>query len=66
MTTEFDSTTIYQSVKRGLVSLGYTHDLLREDYEFTDFLSPNLSVKRIKLATFSQDPPSFHHPHPLT
>ena len=55
------SANIYEQVKRGLRALGYEGALLQEDYEFTDFLSPNLSLKRIKLATFSQDPPSYHN-----
>ena len=60
MTVEPISVSIYESVKRGLVSLGYTHGLLREEYEFADIQSPDLPVKTIPLAAFFQEPLSYH------
>ncbi len=57
-TSEFGS--IYDNIKQGLEQLGYTGGLLQEKYAFTDILSPGLSVKEIPLATFSQEPLSYH------
>ena len=60
MTTEATSS-IYQDVKRRLVTLGYGNSLLYEDYDFTNILSPELPVSRIPLAAFYQTPPSYHN-----
>jgi len=54
-------TAIYEDTKHGLEILGYTDDLLRVDYKFTDILSPDLQVKEIPIATFSQYPPSYNN-----
>ena len=51
---------IFENVKRNFESLGYTHNLLYESYEFTDILSPEPLVRSIPLAAFYQDPPSYH------
>lgn len=56
-----DSTSTYEQIKGGLRILGYEGNLLRENYEFTDVLSHDLSVKTIGLATFFQDPPSYYN-----
>jgi len=56
-----ESIAIYEDVKRRFNVLGYGSSLLYEDYEFTDILSPDLPVKKIQLAAFYQDPPSYHN-----
>lgn len=56
-----DSVATYEIVKRGLIDLGYTNGLLRENYEFADILAHSYSVGTIPLATFAQDPPSYQN-----
>ena len=46
-------------LKRELNGLGYVGSLIQEDYEFADVLSKDISVNRIPLAAFAQDPPSY-------
>ena len=41
--------------------LGYVENLLREDYTFADFLGTNYATKRIALAVFAQEPPSYRN-----
>lgn len=48
-------------LKRGLQELGYVGSLLREDYEFADFLADSYSVNKIPIATFAQEPPSYRN-----
>lgn len=51
---------IYKDIKNRFKSLGYSDNLLYENYKFTDILSSNLIVRSIPLAVFYQDPPSYH------
>lgn len=51
----------YERIKRGLGSLGYASGLLHENYEFADILSPEYSVRRVPLAAFAQEPPSYRN-----
>ena len=52
-------------VRAGLKEVGFTPDLLREDYAFADVygddVSSPTSVVSIKLAAFAQDPPSYRN-----
>ena len=43
----------------GLVSLGYTGGLLRENYPFVDLAAPAWPVERVHLAAFAQEPLSY-------
>ncbi len=52
---------IYDNIKQGLAELGYIGGLLQENYQFTDSLGPQLSVRTIPLATFAQEPISYHN-----
>ena len=52
---------ILDLLQRELRGLGYAGGLLQEDYEFADFLAPDYPVKRIPLAAFTQEPPSYRH-----
>ena len=51
-----NNATIYQQIKQEFRSLGYTHGLLYENYEFTDILSPNSPVKEIQLSPLRKEP----------
>jgi hypothetical protein len=43
----------------GLMALGYTRELLRENYPFVDLTVPASPVERVPLAAFAQEPPSY-------
>jgi len=43
----------------GLMALGYTRELLRENYPFVDLTVPTSPVERVPLAAFAQEPPSY-------
>lgn len=58
-TSGFGST--YDNIKQGLTQLGYIGGLLQENYQFTDISGPQLSVRTIPLATFAQEPISYHN-----
>ncbi|MDQ3702996.1 MAG: hypothetical protein M3442_19045 [Chloroflexota bacterium] len=45
--------------ERGLREIGYGDDLLRRDYAFADLLGVSDAVRRIPLAGFAQEPPSY-------
>ncbi|MBN2240035.1 MAG: N-6 DNA methylase [Dehalococcoidales bacterium] len=61
MTIETKKEIIYQDIKRWLKQLGYTDNLLLENYKFADFLSNDSTVKTVQLAAFSQYPPSYQN-----
>jgi len=46
-------------VKSGLKAIGYRGGCLREDYAFSDFLGDTPVTRRVHLAAFYQEPPSF-------
>ena len=50
---------MFQSVKAGLVGIGYDEALLLERYQFADVLAKEYSVREVDLAAFAQDPPSY-------
>jgi len=54
-------TALYERVKKGFSALGYTSELIRENYEFADVISPNVRLQTVPLATFFQDPPSYQN-----
>jgi len=43
----------------GLMALGYSRELLRENYPFVDLTLPASPVERVPLAAFAQEPPSY-------
>lgn len=45
--------------EQGLREIGYTNALLRRDYAFADLLGTADSVRRVPLAAFAQEPPSY-------
>ena len=51
----------FERIRQELGILGYTGDLIREDYLFADVLAPEYSVTSIPLAAFAQDPPSYRN-----
>ncbi|MCX6654474.1 MAG: N-6 DNA methylase, partial [Candidatus Bathyarchaeota archaeon] len=54
------SVTTYERVKRSFSDLGYVGGLLQENYKFADILSSDLLIRSVQLATFVQEPPSYH------
>ena len=53
------SSTLFAAAKQGLHELGYTGELIQEDYAFADFGVPEPRVRRIPLAAFGHIPTSF-------
>lgn len=56
-----DRSTVIRQLKSEFYELGYVNGLLRENYAFADVLGPEYTTKRISLAAFSQDPPSYRN-----
>ena len=56
-----DHLLVLDRVRDELRDLGYVGGLLREKYDFADFLAPDYAVKQIPLAAFTQEPPSYRH-----
>ena len=56
-----NSQRLYELVKQGLTGIGYTGNLLQENYEFADILAHDYSVSTLPLATFAQEPPSYRN-----
>ena len=52
---------LYELVQQGLTGIGYTGNLLQENYEFADILAHDYSVSTLPLATFAQEPPSYRN-----
>ena len=50
---------LLQSVKDGLIRVGYDEALLLERYQFADVLASEYAVREADLAAFAQDPPSY-------
>ncbi len=58
---DHDHLSVLGRVRDELRDLGYVDGLLREKYDFADFLAPDYSVRQIPLAAFTQEPPSYRH-----
>ena len=56
-----DGLRLYELVKQGLTEIGYTGNLIRENYEFADILTDEYSVSTLPLAAFAQEPPSYRN-----
>ena len=56
-----DGLRLYELVKQGLTGIGYTGNLIRENYEFADILADDYSVSTLPLAAFAQEPPSYRN-----
>ena len=56
-----EKSTVMHRLKTEFNALGYVGRLLREDYLFADFLGKNYRTKRIPLAAFAQEPPSYRN-----
>ena len=50
---------VLEHLKHEFRGLGYVGGLLQEDYAFADVLASHYAVKRIPLAAFVQEPPSY-------
>ena len=62
MTDKVDQfSSIYNDVRHGLSHIGYTGNLLQENYQFADVFGPQLFVRSIPLAAFAQEPISYHN-----
>ena len=56
------SNSLLWPVRQGLQDIGYTGDLIQENYAFADFGSSEPQVRQIDLAAFGHIPTSFELP----
>ena len=56
---DHDQLEVLQHIRQGFQGLGYTGNLLQEDYAYADVLASEYSVRQIPLAAFAQFPPSY-------
>lgn len=61
MTFDGLSDSVLAAAERGLREIGYSDQLLRRDYAFADLLTSSDEVRRVPLAAFAQDPPSYRN-----
>ncbi len=54
-------TGLLKLIKRALQDIGYTGNLIQENYKFTNFLGQDFLVDTIPLAAFAQEPPSYRN-----
>ena len=54
-----DQLQVLDRLKHEFQGLGYVGGLLQEDYAFADVLASEYAVRRIPLAAFAQEPPSY-------
>ncbi len=47
--------------KEGFIEIGYSHEVLQEQYTFSDFLVSNRPLRHVDLAIFAQEPTSYHN-----
>lgn len=59
MEARLSATQLLQVTRDGLRDLGYRDDLLRSPYPFADVLLDEAPTRKIDLAAFAQDPPSY-------
>lgn len=48
--------TTFSQVEDAFIKIGYRHNLIRRDYQFSDLLSPGVPVRTIGRAIFGQEP----------
>jgi hypothetical protein len=61
MTDKFTKAALLNIAREGLREIGYQDELLRTEYEFTDMLSYEQPLRKIDLAAFAQEPPSYRN-----
>ena len=49
-------TKIQNDIENAFKDIGYSHNLLQKDYEYTDFLSSYAQTRRVHLGIFAQEP----------
>jgi hypothetical protein len=59
MTDQQTADRLLDITRDGLMALGYTRELLRENYPFVDLTVATSPVERVPLAAFGQEPPSY-------
>jgi hypothetical protein len=59
MSEKFLEQDMLKAIRLGLRSIGYSQDLLIDNYPYADFFSPFYSVSAVDLAAFAQQPPSY-------
>lgn len=57
----YSADSLLNTVRRGLLDIGYTKDLLRENYTFAEVFGNDNVLRRIDLAAFAQEPPSYRN-----
>src|SRR6266545_1872320 len=61
MAEKFTGMELLTMARDGLRDIGYRDELLRSDYPFADVLDTTETERRIDLAAFAQEPPSYRN-----
>src|SRR6266567_7697254 len=61
MAEEYTAATLLDTVREGLIEIGYHKDLLQENYSYVDMHAQDEPLRQIELAAFAQEPPSYRN-----
>jgi hypothetical protein len=61
MAEEYTVATLLDTVREGLIEIGYHKDLLQENYSFVDMYGQGQPLRQVELAAFAQEPPSYRN-----
>src|SRR5258706_11347598 len=61
MAEEHTAATLLDTVREGLIEIGYHKDLLQENYSFVDMHGHDQPLRQVELAAFAQEPPSYRN-----
>lgn len=59
MSETYTTRTLLKTIREGLLELGYSENLLQENYGFTDMFAQDQTFCSVELGVFAQDPPSY-------
>ncbi len=57
----YTSRTLLNTIREGLLDIGYRADLLQENYSFTDLFAPEQPLRSVELGAFALEPPSYRN-----
>jgi hypothetical protein len=52
---------LLNTIREGLLDIGYREDLLQENYGFTDMFAPEQPLRSVELGAFALEPPSYRN-----
>ena len=61
MAEKYTSRTLLNTMREGLLDIGYREDLLQENYGFTDMFAQDQSFRSVELGVFAQEPTSYRN-----